>query len=93
MSDFLLVILGLFLIWFVVGVMRKRFYYGEVEAVLKSRGYLPDSFVLLMGLKEYWAALEECRKRGLKSHEAAYSLISYFDKKTEGISNSLDGII
>jgi hypothetical protein len=93
MKDFLVVTLGLFLIWFVLGVMRKRFYYGEVEAVMKSRGYLPKSLSLLMGSREYFQALEECRKRGMKSHEAAYSLIGYFDQKTEGISKSLDEIL
>ncbi len=87
MKDFLIVILGLFLIWFVLGVMRKRFYYGEVEAVLKSRGYLPDSFVLLMGLKEYWAALEESRKRGMKSYETADSLIRYFYERTNSTTD------
>lgn len=93
MSDFLIVVLVLFIVWFGVGVMRKRLYYGEVEAVMKSRGYLPESLILLMGLREYGNALEECRKRGMKSHEAAYGLTSYFDKKTEGISKSLDGIL
>lgn len=87
MSDFLVVIFGLLLIWFVVGLIKKRFYYGEVEAVLKSRGYLPDSFILLMGLKEYWAALEESRKRGMKSYETADSLIRYFNESTNSTAD------